>query len=57
MLTLEAVTLAKRIKFPTDTTANTTAAAAKVKTIFLKISDETTLLIADWPRLFGEIGK
>jgi hypothetical protein len=47
VLTSEAVTLAKRISFPTDTTANTTAAAAKTKTVFLKASDDAIFLTPD----------
>jgi hypothetical protein len=47
VLTSEAVTLAKRITVPTDTTANTTATAAKTKTAFLKTPDDTTFLTLD----------
>jgi hypothetical protein len=46
-LTWEAVTLAKRIAFPTDTTANTIATAAKTKAAFLMTSDDTTFLTPD----------
>jgi hypothetical protein len=46
-LTWEAVTLAERIAFPTDTTANTIATAAKTRAAFLKTSDDTTFLTPD----------
>jgi hypothetical protein len=46
-LTSEAVTLAKRMTVPTDTTANTTAVAAKTKTAFLTTPDDAALLALD----------
>ena len=47
MPTSEAVTLAKRTTVPTDTTANTTAAAAKTRTAFLTTPDDTAFLALD----------